>query len=176
MATWAPCHYWTTCAVKARPDFLVGFVLARQKSFYKVLLRTNQIEHVPVPAKGRGKKKRKQPAPGELVFLLEKTSVLQNGALDLSYSIHRGTVSEDFLTEENLPKLRAVVQNYTDVPGGQKGEALVPATGTTVSFMSTDKCNSSTLPVESLSFSQALWALATRSMTQQSRVYMCYLI
>lgn len=138
------------CKVDAPNMAKLGYVLSVEDGYANVLHGENQLASIRMPDE-MGKAEAARYGPGKPVFLSEKHSTYPNGVSEVSYDLVRGEVKLEEHHFEELPELRAIVQNYRQGMGGTLvGEALVPSTGSVVTYVATAICNPTTMPPQTV--------------------------
>ena len=138
------------CKVDAPNMARLGYVLSLEDGYASVLHGVNQLATIKMPEDLGGTEAARY-GPGNPVFLSEKHTTYPNGVSEISYDLVRGEVELEEHHFEELPVLRAVVQNYREGMGGTLvGVALVPTTGSVVTFVATESRNPRTMPPQTV--------------------------
>ena len=134
------------CKVEAPNTAKLGYVLNVENSMANVLHGINQLAMIKIP-EDAGKAERERYTPGKPVFLSERRFVNPNGTSEVLYSIVRGNLELEEHHFQKMPQLRAIVKRYREGMGKTLiGEAIVPSTGSFVSYVATTTCNTSSMP------------------------------
>ena len=130
---------WT---IRSTPNIQRGCALEVLGDQVSVLIGENKVVSV---------KNRQQAGPqvGEPLYLRKRTTILPSDELEVEYVMVRPPTDVQEL-ELPVPQLRAVVQEYEARQGVVWGRALVPATGSRVSFQATKEYGPASLPAESV--------------------------
>ena len=129
---------WT---IKPTPNIQRGCVLSVRGDTVSVLIGVNKV----VSAKNTQKK---GPQVGESLYLRKRTTILSSDEMEVEYVMVRAPPEAEEL-DLPPPQLRGVVQKYETRQGVVWCRALVPTTGSRVSFQATDECGPGSLPKES---------------------------
>ena len=124
----------------------LGYVLTVEDNVVNVLHDMNQLTMIKIPSDA-GKAERERYVPGKPVFLSERRFVNPNGTSEVSYSLVRENLKLEEHHLEKMPQLRAIVKRYKEGMGKTLiGEAIVPSTGSFVSYVATSTYNATTMP------------------------------
>lgn len=128
--------------IRPTPNIQRGCALEVMGDQVSVLIGENKVVSVK-------NEQRAGPQVGEPLYLRKRTTILPSDELEVTYVMVRPPADVQEL-ELPFPQLRAVVQDYEARQGVVWGRALVPATGSRVSFQATGEYGPESLPAESV--------------------------